>query len=143
VSTSYNVEQSARNQEMSRIVEEYREQIENAKKNKDVEYQRRQVAYMFLDFLKNADVEITEMRAMMMNARANDYRKVFYKNNPNGTVSYTRSSDDELFTESNREDDVMSHDYTFDDLEYAKTDIVGFFAPIISAISNNLQSMEA
>ena len=143
VSTSYNIEQSARNQEMSRIVEEYREQIENAKKNKDVEYQRRQVAYMFLDFLKNADVEITEMRAMMMNARANDYRKVFYKNNPNGTISYTRSSDDELFTESNREDDVMSHDYTFDDLEYAKTDIVGFFAPIISAISNNLQSMEA
>jgi len=37
----------------------------------------------------------------------------------------------------------MSHKYSFDDLEYAKTDIVGFFAPIISAIANNIESMEA
>lgn len=143
VSTSYNVEQSTRNQEMSRVIGEFRQDIEHAKQTKDKELEQYRTAQMFMEFLKNADVEITEMRAMMMNARANNYRNVFYRTNPNGTVSYSDAETSELFTSENEDAGVMSHQYTFDDLEYAKTDIVGFFAPIISAISNNLQAMEA
>ena len=142
VNTSYNIEQSTRNQEMSRIMAEYRSQIDTAKSDHNIEQQKAITGKMFLDFLKNADIEINEMRSMMMNARANDYRNVYYKNNPDGKVQYNKPDNTPL-TASDTEEGIMSHKYSFDDLEYAKTDIVGFFAPIISAIANNIESMEA
>ena len=77
---------------------------------------------------------------MMENAMANDYRRLYYISNPDGSIRY-KSTDEKSLTASSSEPNILSHDYTFDDLEYAKTDVIGSFGPIVDQIYMNLNAM--
>lgn len=139
----YTYEQSARNKELNRKVTEFRERIDQARKLKKTDLQeglrqeRQAIMQMCYEFLLNADVESQEMRNMMLNAKANQYKKVYYTTNPNGSLAYKDEQDRQL-TEQSSVENLLFSDYTFDDLEYAKTDIIGFFLPIVRAINSNL-----
>ena len=139
-STLFNTKQSIRNKEAQRAASEVREEIESARKNSDVSSEKRSIIKLYHNFLSNADKEISEVLAMMQNAKANDYRRLYYISNPDGSIRY-RSIDENPLTESSSETGMLSHDYTFDDLEYAKTDVIGQFRPIIDQIYINLDAM--
>ena len=143
----YTVEQSARNKELNRQMSEFRDKIEAARKLKKTNYiegskaEKSSIANMFYEFLQNAYIEAQEMRDMMLNASANEYKKLYYTINPNGSVRYFEENGQSYNQNSNVED-LQVADYTYDDLEYAKTDIIGFFLPIVRAIYSNIDKMK-
>lgn len=142
-SSVYTIEQSIRNKELARKAKIFREYLEEASKSKNISGERKAIAKMYYLFLENAEKEAHFMRVMMLNAKANHFKKVYFVNNPDGTVRYTDPQDDSYLTESSTDPDLQMHDYTYDDLEYAMTDILGYYRPIIQRIRRELDSMVA
>lgn len=138
-----NEEQAVRNAEMSRRTQELSDQLKRAKEEGNNALEKHIQATLYLEFLRNAYKEAHELRVMMLNAEANQYRRVYYQLGEDGSKRYVRESDDSYLSEKNQEPGMLSQEYIFDDLEYAKTDIIGYFTPIVQSIRSLTQSMES
>lgn len=129
-----NAEQMAFNQESVRLVKESIRKIEASRAAKDDVAELMEKVEMFYTFLKRADEEIQKVLAMMYNARANErYSKLMYEVDSSGIEHYQNAAG-ELYTAANATSSTKERAYTFDDLQYAKNDIIGFFSPVIKSI---------
>lgn len=133
--------QTVRNKDMARKANLIGERIKTAIDNNDIQEELHQRVELFKLFLNNADVEAKELRVMLLNARANKWKQIMYMQSPTGQNSFLNGNA-EPYTPSNSPTGVNTQDYTFEDLEYAKTDIIGYFLPVVTNIYNSLDFME-
>lgn len=138
-----NEHQATRNAEMARKTQLAKDEIEEARQNNNVARESKIKSKLYLDFLTNAYQEAHQLRIIMLNARANGFRRTMYVKNEDGSVSYRNVENEGYISEQNPVEGMLSTAYTFDDLEYAKTDILGFFKPIIQSIKSIIESAEA
>jgi len=129
-----NAEQMAFNQESVRLVKEAVRKIEASRAAKDDTAELMEKVGLFNTFLQRADEEIQKVLSIMYNARANErYSKLMYEVDSFGVEHYQNAAN-ESFTAANATSETKERAYTFDDLQYAKNDIIGFFSPIIRSI---------
>lgn len=127
-------EQAAFNQESVRLVKESIKRIEASRAAKDDTAELMEKVQLFHTFLNRADEETQKVLSMMYNARSNErYSKVMYNIDTTGVEHYEDASGSPI-TPANATPETKERAYTFDDLQYAKTDIISFFSPIIKNI---------
>lgn len=133
--------QTVRNKDMARKANLIGDKIKAAVESNNVQEELHQRAELFKLFLNNADIEAKELRIMLLNARANRWKQIMYMQSPTGQNSFL-DGNAEPYTPSNSPTGINTQDYTFEDLEYAKTDIIGYFLPVVTNIYNALDFME-
>lgn len=127
--------QAAFNQESVRIVRQFIKDVESSRADKNDSLEMSQKLALLTTFLERADEEIDRTLRLLYNARANGrYQKVMYNVNKFGEKEYDDPATNEPITSANAISTTEERAYTFDDLQYAKNDIVGFFASTIKDI---------
>lgn len=127
-------ERIAANQEAVRQVKIKAQEISDAALAKDAQAVLHGKAQLFRQFLDGALEEITHLSRLLDNAAANDYRKFAFTVDDAGNKQY--STDDGQIVESTP--GAKTQDFTYDELEYLRDNVVGFIEPIVSGISSIL-----
>jgi hypothetical protein len=88
---------------------------------------------MFLYFIENASDEINKILSMLLNAEANEYRKIYYKVDNVGNIIYN-DENNKYYTEQNEKEGVQYGTFDFNDLQYINTDVIGFYDGVLHNI---------
>lgn len=133
-STSYgDINQQIQNQENSRKIRGYRKSIIEAQNSKNAKKELDAKLEMFLYFIENASDEINKILSMLLNAEANEYRKIYYKVDNVGNIIYN-DENNKYYTEQNEKEGVQYGTFDFNDLQYINTDVIGFYDGVLHNI---------
>ena len=138
--TSYQEKQVVDNQEAVREVKKRHATIIEAQRSRQAGIELLEKLGLFIDFIQHADNEISDMYKMLRNARANRYRQIYYKTTNNGRRIYT-DSEGKQFTVDSKDPDLSVNEFGFDELQYANTDVVGYYDKIISEMVKMLDDI--
>lgn len=138
--TSYQERQVVDNQEAVREIKKRHATIIEAQRSRQAGIELLEKLGLFVDFIQHADNEISDMYKMLRNARANRYRQIYYKTTNNGRRIYT-DSEGKQFTVDSKDPDLSVDEFGFDELQYANTDVVGYYDKIISEMVKMLDDI--
>lgn len=138
--TSYQEKQVVDNQEAVREIKKRHATIIEAQRSRQAGIELLEKLGLFIDFIQHADNEISDMYKMLRNARANRYRQIYYKTTNNGRRIYT-DSEGKQFTVDSKDPDLSVDEFGFDELQYANTDVVGYYDKIISEMVKMLDDI--
>lgn len=137
-SVSYgNERQIARNQEAVNFVDEQAKTINEAIAERDAEKQLTEQAKLILDFIDHADSDINEVLQMLKNAQDNDYDLIYYNVDQFGNRLYQDPSGNSI-TAQTAGNNTIAKQFSFDDIQYMTTDILGYYQKLLSDIDNML-----
>lgn len=130
--------QIVENQEAVRNVKMHNTRISEAVQSGNDCMELLQKLDLFSDFISRANQEITNCISLVANAKANNYRRVFYNTDPRtGRKIYT-DDNGELLNASSAQ---FSEELDFDQLTYTHTDVVGYYFKIISEMQSMLDNI--
>lgn len=128
-------QQMAFNQESVRVVKQFTRTVEQLQAAKDDAAVLAEKIKLFMDFLERADQESNRVLRLLKNARANDkYKRVAYTVDKYGNKHYDTPSN-VPFVATQSHHSIIVRNFTWDDLVYAKNDIVDFFDTVVKNIS--------
>lgn len=137
-SVSYgNERQIARNQEAANFVDEKAKTINEAIAERDAEKQLTEQAKLILDFVDHADSDINEVLQMLKNAQDNDYDLIYYNVDQFGNRLYQDPSGNSV-TAQTAGNNTVAKQFSFDDIQYMTTDILGYYQKLLTDIDNML-----
>lgn len=137
-SVSYgNERQIARNQEAANFVDEQAKTINEAIAERDAEKQLTEQAKLILDFVDHADSDINEVLQMLKNAQDNDYDLIYYNVDQFGNRLYQDPSGNSI-TAQTAGNNTVAKQFSFDDIQYMTTDILGYYQKLLTDIDNML-----
>ena len=137
-SVSYgNERQIARNQEAANFVDEQAKTINEAIAERDAEKQLTEQAKLILDFVDHADSDINEVLQMLKNAQDNDYDLIYYNVDQFGNRLYQDPSGNSV-TAQTAGNNTVAKQFSFDDIQYMTTDILGYYQKLLIDIDNML-----
>lgn len=137
-SVSYgNERQIARNQEAVNFADEQAKTINEAIAERDAEKQLTEQAKLILDFIDHADSDINEVLQMLKNAQDNDYDLIYYNVDQFGNRLYQDPSGNSI-TAQTAGNNTIAKQFSFDDIQYMTTDILGYYQKLLTDIDNML-----
>lgn len=137
-SVSYgNEKQIARNQEAVDYANEQIKTINEAMAERDAEKQLTEQAKLILDFVDRADTDINEVLQMLQNAKDNDYELLYYNTDQFGNRLYQDPSGNSITAKTANKNTVASL-FSFDDIQYITTDILGYYSGLLTDIDKML-----
>lgn len=137
-SISYgNERQIARNQEAVNFADEQAKTINEAIAERDAEKQLTEQAKLILDFVGHADSDINEVLQMLKNAQDNDYDLIYYNVDQFGNRLYQDPSGNSI-TAQTAGNNTIAKQFSFDDIQYMTTDILGYYQKLLTDIDNML-----
>lgn len=127
-------QQMAFNQESVRVVKQFTRTVEQLQAAKDDAAILTEKVKLFMDFLQRADQEANRVLRLLKNARANDkYKRVAYTIDQYGNKHYDTPSN-KPFVAQQSHHAIHVREFSWDDLIYAKNDIVDFFDTVVHNI---------
>lgn len=138
--TTFQERQIVNNQEAVREIKKRHSTIMEAQRSRQAGIELLEKLELFVDFIQHANDEISDMYKMLRNARANRYRQIYYKTANNGRRIYTDENGNQ-FTVNSEDTDLSVDEFGFDELQYANTDVVGYYNSIISEIVKMLDDI--
>lgn len=137
-SVSYgNERQIARNQEAVNFADEQAKTINEAIAERDAEKQLTEQAKLILDFIDHADSDINEVLQMLKNAQDNDYDLIYYNVDQFGNRLYQDPSGNSITAQTAGNNTIVKQ-FSFDDIQYMTTDILGYYQKLLTDIDNML-----
>ena len=137
-SVSYgNERQIARNKEAVSFADEQAKTINEAIAERDAEKQLTEQAKLILDFIDHADSDINEVLQMLKNAQDNDYDLIYYNVDQFGNRLYQDPSGNSI-TAQTAGNNTIAKQFSFDDIQYMTTDILGYYQKLLTDIDNML-----
>lgn len=128
-------QQIAFNQESVRIVKEFSRTLGELQAAKDDAAILNEKFKLIMSFLERADEEANRVLRMFKNARANNYKKVMYNVDSKGNRQYEDTSNAPIVP-ATATPATQQREFSWDDLQYAKNDIVGFFKEVIDNVKD-------
>lgn len=127
-------QQMAFNQESVRVVKQFARTVEQLQAANDAAAILSEKVKLFMDFLQRADQEANRVLRLLKNARANDkYKRVAYTTDQYGNKHYDNQSN-APFVATQSTGQITVREFTWDDLVYAKNDIIDFFKEVVDNV---------
>lgn len=127
-------QQIAFNQESVRIVKEFSRTLGELQVAKDDAAILHEKFKLMMSFLERADEESNRVLRMFKNAKANDhYKRIMYNIDSKGNRQYEDTSNAPIIP-ATANSTTQQREFSWDDLQYAKNDIIGFFKDVIENI---------